>query len=62
MQHSLRISIHGLLQNRRERRARVLDITVDAARNQRLVADVAAGKIETPFHLQARLRFDLLRE
>ncbi len=48
------------LQNRRKRSASVFGIDVNAAAENGLVADVAAGKIETALDRQMSFGFDLL--
>ena len=61
-QHSLRIAIQRLLQNCRERRARVLHVGIDAACNQRLMADVTPREIKPRSTFKIRLGFNLLRQ
>ena len=61
-ERGLRIAINGLLQYRGECGAGVFNVGVDAAGNQRLMADVTAGEIEAALDLQMCFRFDLLRE
>ena len=52
----------GLLEDRGERGAGVFDVGVDAARDQRLMADVAAREIEAALDFEVGFGFDLLSE
>ena len=56
------ITVDGLLEDCGERRAGVFDVGIDAARNERLIADVAAGEVETALDFETGPGFDLLRE
>jgi hypothetical protein len=51
-----------LLENGAKCRARVFNIEVDAAGQDRLMTDVGSGQIETPVHRQMRPGFEVLRE
>src|ERR1700683_1557969 len=62
LKHGLWVAFHGILQDRRQRRPRILPIRIDEARQQCLLADVAAGEVEAALHFQVCVRFDLLRE
>ena len=56
------LSLRRIIQNGRQRRARIFGIKIDFSRDQRLMADQRAAKIHSPFHAQRRVRLDLLRE
>jgi hypothetical protein len=60
--HAPGVAFYRLLQNGGERSAGVLHIGVDSPRQQRLMADVGAGEIKPPLHVQPRLRFQMLRK
>ena len=49
-------------QNGGKGRPSVFHISIDAPREQRLMSDVSAGKKKPPLHMQARLRFQVLRQ
>ena len=56
---------HGgerLLEDRSQRRTRVLDVPVNAPAHEGLLAEVAPGEIEPALHTFARYGFDLLRD
>ena len=53
-------SLGLFLQDRCERRARVLGIEIDAPAQDRLMADVAPGQVKAPLDRQARFRFQVL--
>src|SRR5579863_4853967 len=56
------VSIKWLLEDGGEGSAGVFNVGVDAAGDQRLLADVAAGEVEAAFDLESRFGYDLLRE
>ena len=62
VENGLGIPIDGLLEDRGEGRAGVFDVGVDAAGDERLMADVTAGEIEAAFNFEIGLGFDLLSE
>ena len=56
------IGFDRVVQDRRQRRAGVFDVGVDAAGKQGLLADVAAGEIKAPLDAQMGARLQVLRE
>src|SRR6476660_7536757 len=54
------VLVHRLLQDRGERGACVLHITVDASGGQGLLANVTASQINAPVDLQPRSRLNML--
>ena len=61
-EHGGGIAFDRIMQNRGESRAGIFDIGVNAARQKRLLADIAAGEIETPLDAQVRARLEVFRE
>jgi hypothetical protein len=61
-EHRQGIAFDGILQDCRQGRAGVFGVSVNPARQQRLLADVAARQVEAPSRPKLRMRLNLLRQ
>ena len=62
IEYGRRTAFDGVVQDGGECGASVFDVSVNASREQGLLADEAASKIKTPLDVQVRARFEMLGE
>src|SRR5690242_3263975 len=62
VEYRRRSSFDGIVQDGRERGARIFDVRINASCEQGLLADEAAREIKTPLDVQMRARFKMLRQ
>src|SRR5882672_7038240 len=62
MKYRRRIVLRRFTQDRGESGPCVFGIKVDFPGNERLMTEQSAAEIDAPFHMQRRMRFNLLRE